>query len=471
MPSLPNPRRLLFAILLTSALLRLFSALYQGNTVEALPGIADQVSYHALTSRVLEGHGFSFGANWWPATRAGEPTAHWSYLYTLFLAAVYFLFGANPLAARILQALIVAVLQPWFSWRIGRRLFGEEAGLTAALVAAIYGYFIYYAGALVTESFYILAILWVLDLSTRLQWSLPGKLSGPRSAWIFLGIALGTAILLRQVFLLFLPFLFGWLFFVSRRNQGRRIVARGILTASLVAGIMIVPWTVRNYFAFGRFVLLNTNAGFAFFWGNHPIHGTDFVPILDGAQSYGSLLPARLRTLDEASVERELLREGIGFIRRDPQRYLLLSVSRAKEYFRFWPSAKSSGTSNVVRVASFGLFLPFMLTGIAAASFCSRGKRPRLIRNGDERCSGHLLLLLFMGVYTAIHLLSWTLIRYRLPVDSVLVLYAGCGIWWLASRCRPFGTPFENIHSHKACPSDKSREASCVESASGARKI
>jgi hypothetical protein len=32
-----------------------------------------------------------------------------------------------------------------------------------------------------------------------------------------------------------------------------------------------------------------------------------------------------------------------------------------------------------------------------------------------------------------IHLLTWSLIRYRLPVDGILILYAAAGVLWLAS--------------------------------------
>src|SRR5438874_4243619 len=114
-------------------LLRLASALYQGDAIQTLPGVYDQISYHALAARVIGGDGFSFAVNWWPATRAGEPTAHWSYLYTLYLTFVYGLFGQHPLAARVIQALISGVLHPWLSWRIGRRLFDSETGSVAAL--------------------------------------------------------------------------------------------------------------------------------------------------------------------------------------------------------------------------------------------------------------------------------------------------------------------------------------------------
>jgi hypothetical protein len=38
------------------------------------------------------------------------------------------------------------------------------------------------------------------------------------------------------------------------------------------------------------------------------------------------------------------------------------------------------------------------------------------------------LLLLFAGVYTAIHLLSWALVRYRLPVDAVFIIFSSAGL-------------------------------------------
>ncbi|NWG13114.1 MAG: glycosyltransferase family 39 protein, partial [Acidobacteria bacterium] len=419
----------LVGILLLSAVLRLFSAFYQGNVVEALPGTHDQISYHTLACRVVDGHGFSFERDWWPATKEGKPTAHWSYLYTLYLAQVYWLFGSSPLAARLVQAIAVGLLHPWLSWRIGKRLMGGRAGLIAALITAVYGYFVYYAGALMTESFYVLAILWSVDIATRLASPDLGVDRRQRAAWILLGLAVGAAILLRQVFLLFAPFLLGWLVCVLRgdpRRHDRRIMVSGLLTACLVIMLTILPWTIRNYLAFGRFVLLNTNAGFAFFWGNHPVHGTTFIPILpDQAPSYGSLIPPGLKALDEASMDRELLRQGIAFVRDDPWRYLLLSLSRMKEYFKFWPSPESSLASNVVRTLSFGLFFPFMILGLALVSLSLLLRRANSIP--DLRGSpgeGHLLLFLFISTYTLIHLLTWTLIRYRLPVDSILILYA-----------------------------------------------
>ncbi len=272
-----------------------------------------------------------------------------------------------------------------------------------------------------TETFYIIGILWALDLAGQLGQS--GKtLSQTRWQSLLLGLALAVTVLLRQVFLLFIPILFGWLLWQSYRDQTRAVgrMMGILLVATAVLVLAIVPWTIRNYRAFDRFVLLNTNAGFAFFWGNHPIHGYDFIAILpaDGP-SYQALIPPNLLVLNEAELDQALLKRGLSFIRADPARYLILSFSRIKDYFKFWPSAESSFISNVSRLGSFGLLLPFMIYGLW------QGRRHWPLAS---------LLYLFILVYTFIHLLSWALIRYRLPVDAVLILFAGLALVDIQAR-------------------------------------
>jgi hypothetical protein len=44
------------------------------------------------------------------------------------------------------------------------------------------------------------------------------------------------------------------------------------------------------------------------------------------------------------------------------------------------------------------------------------------------------LLILFVVVYSAIHIFTWALIRYRLPVDAVLVPFAGLALSDVARR-------------------------------------
>ena len=78
-------------ILLTSVLLRVGVALYLGTeSARLVPGPTTKSSRHdALAKRVAYGHGFSFASDHWSYAHADQPTAFWSYLYTLYLAGIY----------------------------------------------------------------------------------------------------------------------------------------------------------------------------------------------------------------------------------------------------------------------------------------------------------------------------------------------------------------------------------------------
>lgn len=419
----------LTAIIFVSVLLRVAVAIYMGNQVVELPGIFDQVSYHNLALRVLGGHGFTFGEMWWPITRAGEPTAHWSFPYTLYLAGTYALFGVYPVVARILQAVVVGILHPYITYRIGEKTFGKTIGLIAAAVVSIYIYFFYYGAALMTEPFYITSILFSLFFAMRLAENTDKKQD--IKLGLALGISIGFTVILRQVFLLFLPFLFLWIWIARFRLNRPSSPLRSLpllptALSFLVLFSFILPITFFNYSRFNRFVLLNTNSGYAFFWGNNPIYGTKFIPILSTPE-YQAMIPEEVRHLDEAALDSELLGRGIQFVVQDPTRYVLLSLSRIPPYFMFWYSPDSSTLSNISRIGSFGIFLPFMLYGLFLGI-----KRSSSFMNLLVSPQG--LLILFALVYSGVHILTWTLIRYRLPVDAVLIPFAGLALYDVAGR-------------------------------------
>jgi hypothetical protein len=139
--------------------------------------------------------------------------------------------------------------------------------------------------------------------------------------------------------------------------------------------------------------------------------------------------------LNEGKLDRVLLQEGIRIVLDDPVRYVLLSISRIKEYIKFWPSSDSGFLSNISRVGSFGIFLPFMLLGLGIS--LSRLRTPTYTGQRADL----IIIYLFIIVYTLIHLLTWTLIRYRLPIDALLVLFAALSvekIWGKVGRVTQF---------------------------------
>jgi hypothetical protein len=289
-----------------------------------------------------------------------------------------------------------------------------------------------------TEPFYITAILFSLWIGIQLSENTDKKQDVKLG--LALGLSLGITLLLRQVFLLFIPFLFLWIWIARFRISPstslrtsrhlspliKRVPLFSTVLTVVVMVAFIMPVTAYNYSRFGRFVLLNTNSGYAFFWGNNPIYGTRFIPILSTPE-YQAMIPEDVRHLDEAALDQELLKRGIQFVVDDPKRYVLLSLSRIQPYFMFWYSSDSSTLSNISRIGSFGVFLPFMLYGLFLAIRKNRGFWNLLF-------SPQGLLMLFTLVYSGVHILTWTLIRYRLPVDAVLIPFAGLALLDVAER-------------------------------------
>ena len=168
--------------------------------------------------------------------------------------------------------------------------------------------------------------------------------------------------LFRQVFLLFIPFLFLWIWIARfKRTRSLPIVSTFFSFALIV--LLILPVTLYNYSRFDRFILLNTNSGYAFFWGNNPIYGTKFVPILP-TETYQELIPEEVRHLDEAALDQELLKRGIQFVMDDPMRYVQLSLSRIPPYFMFWYSSDSGFAEQYITHWEFWSFSALYVYGL-----------------------------------------------------------------------------------------------------------
>jgi 4-amino-4-deoxy-L-arabinose transferase-like glycosyltransferase len=400
-------KQLLTLILAAAVLIRIPIALLMGDQVTVLPGIHDQVSYDALARSLLDGRGYSFTKNWYPFTPANTPTAHWSFIYPLYLAGIYAVTGYHPLAARLLQGIVGGALICLLVYLIGRRVVDEVTGLVGAALAAVYGYFIYYNVALMTETFFIVLVLFSLYLGLEL------KEKPVLARWALLGLTLGVAGLLRQTVLLFVPFLLLWLFWELKKSG---VHWWYFAVPIVIIVLLIAPWTIRNYVVYHQFLPLNSNAGYALYASNHPHLGTHWsndnivVPV-----------PEELAGQNEAELNRALTRKGLEFILVDPGRYMRLTLDKTLEYFKFWPSSDSSRISNLNRVFSFGLYLPFMLLGLYL-SF--------------SRWRSFVPLYLFIVIHTTIHLLSWPSLRYRLPVDAVLMVFAGITIIELAKQLK-----------------------------------
>jgi 4-amino-4-deoxy-L-arabinose transferase-like glycosyltransferase len=210
-------------------------------------GIGDWFYFHWQANLIATGHGFIEPFTYMFKNHEAIPSASHPPLWTLLLAGVSKLGFTHPHAHRAVGAVVGGgtIIALGF---LGKRVAGERVGLVAAGVGCGYPLFVAADGSLMSESLYgllvALTLLGAYGLQDRGTW---------RSAALF-GLAIGFACLVRSEALLFLPLL---LVPIAWRHGHDRV--RNIAVACLATVIVLTPWTVRNWTAFGRPVLISTN--------------------------------------------------------------------------------------------------------------------------------------------------------------------------------------------------------------------
>lgn len=388
-------RAVVFAILALALLLRVGAAFYLGNTASGLSGANDEITYSMLGHRFATGHGMTFPEPWYPWIAADAPQSYFSYTFSIFIAGIYAIFGFSPLIARFVMAVLSTAIVGMV-YLLGRRLFDESVALLATAIAAIYAYLIFYGVALVTETPFTLALMVALYVAMRIR---ARELHGI-GAWLLLGAILAVAVLARVAAIFFVPILLVWLYWSLRKE----IKPAMLLIPLVMIGLSMLPLTIRNYQLWGEFALSEAQFGHVFWNGNHPDHMGNFHPFKVFP------IPEDVLALNnDVLITNTLLRMAVANIVADPWNFVMLTVTRLRELFMFWPSSDSTLTANLLRLLSFGAIVPFTLYGLLAN-----------LRRFDELAPIYLFFVVHVGVYAV----TWTMVRYRVPMDPFFILFA-----------------------------------------------
>lgn len=325
----------------------------------------------------------------WPNTPLA-PTAQQSPLYPLLLAGIFRVFG--PYTARsawvamsinALACSLTAVL----IYKLGERYFGRMAAGIAALVWSLWIVEIAACLQLWHQALAALAVAAFLQMSPAL-----GE-SERYLHWVFAGAAIALAALLNPALLaIFIP---GILWVLSWRPLSSRRL-RCFLGGALAFLILLVPWTARNYRAFGRLIPLRDNFGMELWIGNRPgMTGT-----ADFSGDFPLRNPEEYSRLGEIAFMAEKQSAAIGFIRQHPGQFAIRCLYRA---LAFWTLPSGS--------------LWFLVSPLAwiGAIFC-------FLQNGRRFGALFAIPLLFFPLsYYLTHI--WP--TYRTPIEPVLLLLAG----------------------------------------------
>jgi hypothetical protein len=117
------------------------------------------------------------------------------------------IFGESRFGFRIASALL-GIVSIWFLYRIGKKLYGERAGLISAALLAVTMNHVHYSRTGMQESILIFFIL------LTILFTILGK--ERRKYYIWAGAALGLALLTKYTALFLIPVLFIYLLFTNR---------------------------------------------------------------------------------------------------------------------------------------------------------------------------------------------------------------------------------------------------------------
>jgi len=191
----------------------------------------DQIDYEATGWELASGHGFAI---------AGQPSWFRPPGTSFLIAAVYLVAGRSWAALRIVFALLSALTCAVLAL-LGRRAFGDAAGLVAAWALALDPAHLYYAMHFVSEVPYALLI------TAATLAGLHATATARRPALVA-GLLLGAAILVRPQAALVIPLLA--MIAPFARERRRALVATALV--SLGAAAVVAPWVARNAVRFGH---------------------------------------------------------------------------------------------------------------------------------------------------------------------------------------------------------------------------
>jgi len=344
-------------------------------------------------------------------------------LYPYFLAAVYSIFGHDPMAVRLIQCLLGA-LSCVLAALAGRAFLSRRTGLGAGLLLAVYAPAIFFDGLIQKASldlFFMTLLLCVLGKISR---------NGPKRWPLMAGAALGLLTLTRENALLLFPLLLAWLIWVHRKEKLEGALRAGVLFA-LGLVLAISPVTLRNAKVGGEFVVTTSQFGPNFFIGNNAAADGTYRPLRWG---HGSALLERQDATEIAEQwhgRRLTPREVSDFwwtcasewIRTHPVDWLKLM---GRKWMLVWNHRELADSDEPLVyedssltlalagfVFSFGTIAPLALAGIVA----TWSERGRLVP---------LYLALFgIAAGTA---LFFVFARYRFSMVPILALFAAAGI-------------------------------------------
>ncbi|MEW6556608.1 MAG: glycosyltransferase family 39 protein [Elusimicrobiota bacterium] len=356
----------------------------------------DSYDWMAIARSIAAGNGFA--DTWRPPG------------YATFLGVVFFLFGESVALVRIINA-VLGSLTVVFVYLTGKKIFAESTGRISAVLVCFYPYLIAYTGDLLSETFYTFLIAVSLFVLLNLAEKPDFKNS------LITGFLWGITSLTKSTILPFFFFSCFWLVFRTKKIKPAFI-------AGMMTLLTISPWTFRNYIRYKHFILISP--AYQSLAGSN----NDTAMILETAgecdqpmtETYVPEEYQKILVLPRMESEKIFKQKAIKWIKDNPKKFRWVLKRRLIHFWRLYPMMAYKW-QKIVAMLTSGIYIPLCFIGIILSI--------KHFKNTS------LFIVLFI-IYTLVHLPFAIVLRYRVPIDPYIIIFAAYTIHILWIKLRSY---------------------------------
>ncbi len=389
------------AVFFFSALTLLTRLVFIAHFSHNPANILDVDGYVGIARSLLSGQGY--------ALEPGVLTLERSPGFPLWIAFLFLVFGGNPLVVLLGNAVLNVVTGLLLAW-LALRLFTRRCALIVLAVWSVYPFAVYYGGWNYLETF--LLFLFTALLAAIYKWR-----ESRNCLWAGgCGILAALAGLVNPAALPWIGVIPLWFFIREERSRAWR----AFWLYSLLGVAVYAPWPIRNQIAFGKPVLTNIHGGLNLYQAlivspddlGTPQQTRDF-----DADSYYQQIMLVMQQRRYIEANEMLLRGSLARIKARPFAYLSSCAYRVVKLWRLYPYQRAYPYHYRIifwiSLLSDGWIIPLALLGLWGARRRWRELFP---------------LYSAVVLWTLAYALIYAVMRYRMPVMPVMILFAAAAL-------------------------------------------
>lgn len=394
-----------------------------------------------IAKSVASGQGFSFpGDHRWlfdfDTSDRYYPTAWiapgFTYLYALFL---WLFHDVGRLIILLINVLCLSGVG-FTVYFISKKLCNKIAGIVSVLLLLVHQS-AYYQVVQIHDSWLSALLICLTQLSIIFYFERPSFRNS-----LFISGALGITVLTCPTALIFIPIIGISLTYVFIMTNNKQILNHAF-SIIIFSVIIIVPWTIRNYFVFKVFVPVRTGLGQIAYVGTVALSAT-----VDGGKEVGIPAPWRasgyqdaIRRINSSEALIALQRYQMEIFKKtgpspieelnEAQRDAWF-LKKTKEFIFYHPVI-------ALKLAFFKIVRFIRFDGNTGVLFFFLSAMTVIVRFRDYRLK--ILYLLFIGYLIPFSIIVPYYTRYRLPIDSLLIILSAI---FIAEAINYFNKPSQS---------------------------